>query len=87
MTSGVLFVQPVVIGNRVAIAGEFNQWSDTTHVMRRNDELGVFELVIQMPPGRYSYKLVVDGHWRVDPYNPAFEPNPFGDRNSILQVR
>lgn len=87
VTSGVLFVQPLAIGSRVAVAGEFNGWSDTSHVMRRNEDVGVYELVIPISPGRYTYRLVVDGIWRPDPYNPAGEPNPFGERNSLLEVR
>lgn len=87
VTSGVLFVQPMAIGSRVAVAGDFNGWSETSHVMRRNEDLGVYELVMAVPPGRYTYRLIVDGVWRPDPYNPAGEPNPFGERNSLLEVR
>lgn len=87
VTSGVLFVQPLAIGSKVAIAGDFNGWSDSQHVMRRNEEVGVYELVIPVPSGRYSYRLIIDGVWRPDPYNPAGEPNPFGERNSLLEVR
>lgn len=84
---GILFVQPAAVGQRVAIAGEFNQWSETAHIMRRNDDLGVFELTVSLPPGRYPYRLIVDGVWMPDPYNPQFEPNPFGERNSFVVLR
>ena len=69
------------------IAGEFNGWSDHQHVMRRNDSLGVFELCVQVPPGRWAYRLVVDGHWLADPYNANNEMNPFGHKNSVIEVR
>jgi len=86
-SQGILFVQPLGIGKRVVIAGEFNGWSDSRNVMKRNDELGVFELCIHVPPGRWPYRLVVDGHWIADPYNADSELNPFGNKNSLIEVR
>lgn len=85
-TSGVLFVQPLATGRSIAIAGDFNQWSADAHPMRRNEELGVFELLVPVGPGRHHYRLVVDGDWRRDPYNPSSEPNPFGGANSVVEV-
>ncbi len=32
-------------------------------------------------------RLVVDGQWQQDPYNDWTESNPFGDLNSVLEVR
>src|SRR5690606_31210465 len=48
--SGVLFVQPLTIGTWVAIAGDFNEWTPSKSVMRRNEELGVFELCVPLAP-------------------------------------
>jgi chromosome partitioning protein len=84
--SGLLFVQPISLGSWVSIAGSFNHWSSTTHRMRRNEALGVFELCIPMPPGKHEYRLVVDGQWTVDPFNDTAETNPYGELNSIVQV-
>lgn len=84
---GMLFIVPLVLGSSVSVAGDFNDWAPDRHVMHPNEEIGVFELCIALPPGRYSYRLVVDGRWQVDPYNPSAEPNPFGESNSILVVR
>jgi len=85
-TSGALFIQPLSAGTTIAIAGTFNEWSATSHVMRANPELGVFELCIQLPPGRHAYRLVVDGHWMTDPHNEVCESNPFGGTNSIIVI-
>jgi chromosome partitioning protein len=84
--SGVLFVQPLSLGNWVSVAGPFNQWSSTTHQMRRNEALGVFELCIPLGAGRHHYRLVVDGQWTVDPFNDASEQNPYGELNSVVEV-
>jgi chromosome partitioning protein len=83
---GVRFEQPLSIGSRVYIAGEFNQWSPTATPMLRNEQRGVFELTLALPPGRVQYRLVVDGRWSADPYNPDVEINPFGEPNSFVVV-
>ncbi len=83
---GVLFVQPISIGASVSIAGSFNQWTPDSHPMRRNDSVGVFELLAPLPPGRHTYRVVIDGRWTADPFNEAAEPNPFGDLNSVVVV-
>lgn len=84
---GVLFVQPCSLGNRVAIAGTFNNWSPDTHVMRLNPELGVLELCVPIEPGSHQYRLVVDGNWTADPHNANAELNPFGELNSVVTVQ
>jgi chromosome partitioning protein len=84
--SGVLFVQPLSLGTWVAIAGEFNNWTPSESQMRRNEELGVFELCVPLKPGRCRYRLVVEGRWITDPSNPRTEPNEYGEFNSIIDV-
>ena len=39
-----------------------------------------------VPPGRYRYRLVVDGNWVQDPYNSYVESNPFGELNNVVEV-
>jgi len=83
---GVLFVHPAPADVTVAIAGEHNNWSPTATVMRYNRKLGVHEAIVPLPPGRHKYRLVVNGVWMTDPYNPVWEPNPFGERDSCVTV-
>lgn len=84
---GVLFVQPASLGERVSIAGSFNNWSATSDTMRLNPELGIFEACVQVPPGTHQYRLVVDGQWTADPHNTNAELNPFGELNSVVTVQ
>lgn len=84
--AGVLFVQPLSLGRRVAIAGEFNNWSATATPMRPNEELGVWEVCVPLNPGNHLYRLVVDGRWIVDPHNEQTVPNSFGESNSVIVV-
>lgn len=83
---GTLFVQPLTLGRRVFVAGEFNGWSTVAHPMTRNESLGVFELLVRMEPGRCRYRLVVDGVWCPDSYNLASAVNPYGEADSIVEV-
>jgi 1,4-alpha-glucan branching enzyme len=83
---GVLFVQPLTAGRKVCIAGDFNGWSAAGSPMKRNEALGVYELCLRLEPGRYRYRIVVDGIWAADQFNEAAEMNPFGELNSIVVV-
>ncbi len=84
---GVIFRAPTSIGRTVAVAGDFNQWLPDRHPMLPNPETGVLEALAFMPAGSVSqYRLVVDGNWIADPYNPCVAPNPFGGTNSVVAV-
>jgi chromosome partitioning protein len=80
-----LFVQPIEVGLDVRVAGDFNGWSATAMPMRRNEALGVHELTIPALPCRMRYRLVVDGVWGEDRFNPHREPNEFGEMNSVIE--
>ena len=54
--------------------------------MTRDPRTGVFQTCLTLPPGRYRYRLVIDGQWIQDPYNETVETNPFGELNSVATV-
>lgn len=83
---GVLFVQPGDPGQELAIAGDHNGWSTTATPMRFNAALGVYETVIEAKPGSLRYRLVIDGRWMTDPYNPDAVTNAFGEKDSVVHV-
>lgn len=85
-SKGVLFVQPRSLGSIVEIAGDFNGWQPGKTVMTSNDALGVFEKHLELPKGAYAYKLVIDGQWCLDPYNPDRMDNGLGGRNNIVRI-
>ncbi|MGA2915431.1 MAG: AAA family ATPase [Sedimentisphaerales bacterium] len=70
----------------VQIAGDFNAWQPQETVMKPSQD-GKWELALALAPGKYRYRIVVDGQWQQDPYNEKVEMNPFGEFNSILEVR
>lgn len=70
----------------VFIAGTFNDWHPTaTPMIALGDGRWAKELAL--PPGRYEYRLVVNGEWISDPAAPERAPNPHGSCNSVLVVR
>jgi len=69
----------------VSIAGTFNNWHPTTIPMQRSGN-GHWLEEAALAPGIYEYCLVVDGQWMPDPLAKNSVPNPFGGKNSILEV-
>jgi chromosome partitioning protein len=70
---------------RVAVIGDFNGWTAEDLVLRA--ETGQFEVVLGLTPGRYRYRLLVDGREALDPTNPARELGPDGRDVSVLSVQ
>ncbi len=76
--------------NDVRIAGDFNGWVPDKNVrslVQAEGEERVWTKILNLPPGTYHYRYVVDGEWREDPANPQAAPGPVGGRNSVLVVR
>jgi chromosome partitioning protein len=87
MQDAVVFVTLYPRAETVAIAGDFNNWQPATTPMKRVGETGVWQAKMKLPHGTYRYRLVVDGQWQQDPYNERSELNPYGEYNSILEVK
>jgi len=74
----------------VRIAGDFNGWVPDKGVHSMTEAQGkttVWTKVLNLPPGTYQYRYVVDGEWRPDPANPESTQGPAGKPNSVLHVR
>lgn len=70
----------------VHVAGEFNDWSPTANPMAKGDD-GIWRITLELAPGRYEYKFVVDGaSWMEDPENPDKAPDPYEGYNSVITV-
>ena len=80
----VRLVVPRGMAFRVGVRGDFNHWQTADLVLR--PESGVFEAMLTLAPGRYRYRLVVDGREALDPTNPERELGPDGRDVSVLTV-
>jgi len=69
----------------VCLAGTFNQWQPEAKTLHSSGA-GNWWKETSLAPGTYEYCLVVDGEWMPDPRAKVSVANPFGGRNSILQV-
>jgi 1,4-alpha-glucan branching enzyme len=68
----------------VQLVGDFNGWTLEGNDMARVGSM--WTSVLRIPPGRYRYRYVIDGHWYNDPMNADVEPSPYGGDNSVLVV-
>ena len=83
----VVFVTLYPRAESVQIAGDFNNWQPELTKMQKVGDSGVWQTKLELPTGRYRYRYVVDGHWQQDPYNEQTEMNPYGEYNSIFEVK
>ncbi|MCK5684142.1 isoamylase early set domain-containing protein [bacterium] len=70
----------------VAIAGDFNNWDTTSDKMVNLGE-GKWTITLNLKPGRYEYKLVIDDStWIADPNAKEFVDDGYGGQRSVLVV-
>ena len=69
----------------VRVAGDFNDWSDKGTPLSPDGE-GRWRVDLPLAPGKYQYRLLVDGDWRDHTEATERVENPFGSKNCILKV-
>ena len=74
-------------GKEVYVAGEFNKWDPTAKKMAYKAKDGIYAATVQLVPGEYQYKFVIDGTWCADPENRDFVQNDHGTLNSVITVK
>jgi 1,4-alpha-glucan branching enzyme len=72
--------------HRVFLAGDFNDWDPAgRRMIRTSNGEGRFVSLVELSPGRYEYRYVVDGVWTCCPQAPRVI-NPCGSENSVVDV-
>ena len=69
----------------VAVAGSFNDWKQSQVLCGKEGEGWVCRL--DLAPGKYTYKFIIEGDWILDPDNPTTESDERGFENSVLVVK
>ena len=82
---GVSFEVDLPDAGAVALAGTFNGWDPDALPLTKGDD-GLWRASIELEPGEYLYKFVVDGTWVEDPGNPESVDDGYGGVNSVLIV-
>jgi 1,4-alpha-glucan branching enzyme len=85
MTRKVLFEFLSPEAKEVYLAGEFNRWDTHANTMER-DKDGIWRTTLSLKPGRYEYRLLVDGNWENAPSCSGCVPNIFGSQNCVKIV-
>jgi enterochelin esterase family protein len=68
----------------VAIYGSFNNWIQTKNYCAKEGEGWICR--IDLAPGKYTYKFLVDGVGLNDPTNPVTEDDGNGHRDSVIVI-
>jgi chromosome partitioning protein len=87
ISDALVFVTLYPRAQSVQVAGDFNNWQPADNPLQRVGDSGVWQTQIKLPHGKYRYRLVVDGQWQQDPYNEHTELNPYGEYNSLVEVK
>ena len=69
----------------VAVAGSFNTWNQSQVLCGREGEEWICRM--DLTPGKYTYKFIIDGDWILDPDNPTTEDDERGFTNSVVVVK
>ncbi|XP_027361317.1 protein PTST homolog 2, chloroplastic [Abrus precatorius] len=67
--------------SEVLLTGSFDGWS-TKRKMEKSST-GIFSVCLQLYPGKYEIKFIVDGEWKIDPLRPVVHNNGY-DNNLLI---
>lgn len=69
----------------VVVTGEFTGWAKDK-VRLSPQGKGEWQGVLELPPGEYRYRLIVDGQWQDHAQAQKRVPNAFGSEDCVLVV-
>ena len=69
----------------VQLAGDFTQWEQRPVDLQKGAD-GVWRTILELAPGAYHYRFLVDGQWRDDPECALLVPNPYGSQDAVREV-
>ncbi len=67
------------------LVGDFTHWQQNAVAMKKGKD-GVWTASAELPPGKHTYRFIVDGEWQDDPECSLRVPNPFGTQDMVRQV-
>ena len=69
----------------VLLVGDFTHWQEQPIPMQKEQD-GVWLANVDLPPGKHTYRFIVDSEWRDDPECTIRGPNPFGSHNMVREA-
>ena len=82
----VRFIYQDIDAQSVYLVGSMNEWNTSSDLMKKQAD-GTWEIRLKLESGKYSYKYLVDGNWKNDPYNPNLEDDGYGGSNSFFELK
>ncbi|MBK7534127.1 MAG: glycogen-binding domain-containing protein [Myxococcales bacterium] len=72
----------------IFLAGSMNGWNpaNNDYLLKDEDGDGIYSIILQLAPGTYQYKFVIDGTWTKDPYAPMSTDDGFGGMNGKFSI-
>lgn len=58
----VLFRFEDAFADKITVAGQFNDWNSEQYILRPSGN-DIYSIEIEVPPGTWEYKYIVDGNW------------------------
>lgn len=75
-----------IVSKKVALAGDFNDWSPTSLKLDKKNEVYKTEVRLK-PESEYKFKYLIDGEvWENDYAADAYVPNEFGTEDSLIAI-
>jgi len=81
----IVFQLKAPAAKEVILTGDFILWNSKGLRMKKDTD-GVWKTAVNLKPGSYEYKFLVDGAWQIDPSNSALRNNQLGSENSVKTV-
>ncbi len=78
------FLEGYENAEKVVLAGSFNRWNGDVYQMEKRSN--GWALKLELPPGTYEYKFVIDGEWIEDPANNQKVRNEYWGFNSVIEI-
>lgn len=69
----------------VLLVGDFTHWQRQPVPMEKGQD-GVWTASVELPPGKHTYRFIVDSEWRDDPECALRVPNPFGGQDMVREA-
>jgi 1,4-alpha-glucan branching enzyme len=86
LTRRIVFSVNAEPGSEVAVSGDFNKWNPEGKKLTDKKGDGRFTVTMNLAPGIYEYKFIINKTWCVDPACKDWVPNSLGTLNSVLHV-
>lgn len=86
LAKDIMFVIDAPNARDIYLVGDFNHWKidENSRLSKTRDDK--WEKKLDLPPGRYKYKFIVDGEWVLDNKNSERVQNDFGTFDSLLHL-